>query len=432
MKKHVQPITPIEYVVALDIGTTKIATIVGFLNDENKIEILGFGKCDSSGVEYGAIRNIMKTIDCIKLSKQLATNNSGKEISNAYVGIAGRHIQSRMFKHHIIRKNGQHDYIIQEEIDSMIQELYNVALNPGETIIDVIPQYYLIDGEKVDDPIGYLGVQFEGYFQLIIVNESQIRNIIRCSKDADIYVNNIILEPLASASVCLTSQEKELGTLLVDIGGGTTDLAIYRNGNPVYTKVIPIGGYLITKDIATVCKITDEVAEKIKIKFGNCIVDNSNKNNTITIPQFIQQEPIKISEPYLAEIIYYRVQSIIECMKTFLKEAEFDNAFKNIVITGGGSNLKGICSLFNYSFRVPCRIGIPEIGFTNSIPVELKQPIFSTGMGLLKYGLEKELKSSSTNKQSEEDYIEVTNDKKRKSFKQVISDYFDSLGEKMS
>ena len=380
-----------QIVVGLDIGTTKIATIIGFQNSDGKIDVLGYGKGDSTGVQHGLIFNINKTVDGINVAKNTAISRSNNEFDSVYAGVAGRHINSMEFKHVITRRNGKEEVIRQEEVDKMVEDLENISVPPGEKIITVIPQRFVIDGiRETTEPVGELGEVIVGYFQIITGNDFEIKKIIRCINDCDLLVNDIILEPIASALACLTQEEKQQGVVLVDIGGGTTDVIIYTDGNPVFTKVIPIGGNVITKDIANVCQIPEDLAEKLKCGYGTCIVEKSNKNNFITIPQFHEGAPKQISEPFLAEIIYSRVQmDILSQIQKAITESGYEKRIRaGIVLTGGGSSLKHLKELSQYTLQRNTRIGVPDIGFVNSIPAELKQPMFATSLGLLKHGIQ--------------------------------------------
>lgn len=375
--------------VGLDIGTTKIATVVGYMAMDGKIEIIGHGKSDSNGVQHGLVYNLAKTIDGIKTSVEIASNQSGYPISDVFVGIAGRHIKNTEFRHRILRKNGTEALIIQDEINEMIKTIKETPNQAGETVIDVIPQKFYIDNNfdrEIIDPVGELGVNLEGVFQIITGNEHEINKILRCVEEAELNPADLILEPLASGLVSLTQEEKQAGVVLVDIGGGTTDIAIYLEGNPVYTQVIPIGGHVITSDIASVCEISDELAEKLKINHGTCVVEKSNKNNFITIPKYGQTEPIQISEEFLAKIIYARViRDILTPVKAIIDKSGYANKIKNVVITGGGAYLKHLKELSQFTFRKPTRIGSPGLGFL-SVPSELKHPMYATSLGLLKFG----------------------------------------------
>jgi len=379
-----------QIIVGLDIGTTKIAAIVGFQNSEGKIEVLGYGKGDSMGVQHGLIYNINKTVDGINVAKNTAISRSGMDFNSVFAGVAGRHINSMEFKHAITRRNGKEEVIRQEEIDKMVEDLENISVRPGEKIITVIPQRFVIDSKReTTEPVGELGELIVGYFQIITGNDFEIKKIIRCINDCDLHVNDIILEPIASALVCLTQEEKQQGIVLVDIGGGTTDVAIYVDGNPVFTKVIPIGGNIITKDIASVCQIPEDLAEKLKVKFGTCVIEKSNKDSFITIPQFHDSAPKQISEPYLAEIIYSRVQmDILTQIQKAISESGYEKQIRaGVVLTGGGSSLRHLKELCHYTLQRNTRIGIPDIGFVNSMPSDLKHPMFATSLGLLKHGI---------------------------------------------
>ena len=378
-------------VVGLDIGTTKIATIIGYKNSDGKIDVLGYGKGESTGVQHGLIYNITKTVDGINSSKETAIARADQQIENVFVGVAGRHIKSMEFKHSITRRNGKDEIIRQEEIDKMVDDLEHISVDPGETIVSVIPQKFIIDRfRETSEPVGELGELVEGYFQIITGNEGEIKKIIRCVNEADLDVMNIILEPIASGLSCLTQEEKKQGVALIDIGGGTTDLAIFLDGKPVFTRVIPIGGNIITKDISKVCNITEEMAEKLKTTYGTCIVEKSNKNNFITIPQINGIQPVNISETSLAQIINARVQEdIINEIKRAIDASGYSSKLlAGAVLTGGGATLKHIKELSQYTLQKPVRIGIPEIGYVKALPSELKHPMYATSLGLLKYGIE--------------------------------------------
>ena len=377
-------------VVGLDIGTTKIATVVGTQNEEGKISVLSYGKGQSTGVQHGLIFNIVKTIEGINASMKAALNRFDCEIDEVYVGVAGRHVKSVEYHHVVTRLNGKNEIIRQDEMDKILSDLKSLSVNPGEMIIDVIPQRFIIDKDRTTiDPVGELGERMEGYYQIITGNDSEIKKIVRCVQDAGLRAKAIILEPIASGLSCLSHEEKMNGVVLVDIGGGTTDVAIFYNGKPVFTRVIPVGGSVITNDIATVCRITEEMAEKLKQSHGTCVVEKSNKNNFITIPHLTGMKPIQISETYLAQIINARVQSGIlnEIKKALDESGYYDKLKKGVVLTGGGSSLKHLKDLCQYTLNLPVRIGIPEIGFMPSLYPELKNPVYATGLGLLKFGI---------------------------------------------
>ena len=379
-------------IVGLDIGTTKIATVVGYRNENGQIEVIGHGMSESTGVEFGEIRNINRTVDGIIKSKDIAEQRANCEIKNVYVGIAGHHIKTSKYNHHLYRYNNKTP-ISQEEIDNLKEEIFKVVVPPGEKIIDVIPQRYFIDNvRETFEPVGELGNEIIGTYQLITGKESEIERILLCGDNASLTLNEIILEPIASGLACLSEEEKKQGCVLVDIGGGTTDMIIYIDGSPVYTKVISLGGNIITKDIAQVCKISEDVAEQLKIKHGTCIVDKSNANNFITISSRYGQEPIQISENYLAQIINCRVQEeILNSIKKEIENSGYkDRLYAGLILTGGGANLRHIKELCQYTLQLNTRIGVPDNGFSRTLSSDLKQPMFSTALGLLKYGIEAE------------------------------------------
>lgn len=383
-------------VVGLDIGTTKIATVIGFRNENGQIEVVGYGKSESSGVEFGEIKNILKTTEGIVLSRDIAAQRSNQEIDWVYAGIAGHHIKTSKYNH-ILYRHGNDTPISQEEIDQLKKDVADVTMPPGEKIIDVIPQRYQIDRSRhTTDPVGELGNEVIGVYQIITGNEREIRKIVKCVNDANINIRDIVLEPIASGLSCLSDKEKQEGVVLVDIGGGTTDMVIFVDGSPVFTKVIPIGGNIITKDIAQVCRISEDVAENLKIRYGTCVVEKSNANNMITIPRPYGQDPIQISEYNLAQIINCRVQEeIVNVVKNELDNSGYkDRLYAGLVLTGGGANLRNMKELCQFSLQLPTRIGVPDNSFAHNIPTELKHPMYATALGLLKFGIEAEHKET--------------------------------------
>ncbi|MCQ2275504.1 MAG: cell division protein FtsA [Bacteroidales bacterium] len=379
-------------VVGLDIGTTKIATVVGYRNENGQIEVIGHGLGDSTGVEFGEIKNLNHTVEGILHSKDIASQRTNFEIEEAYVGIAGHHIKTSKYNRYIHR-DGNRNPISQEEIDNAKKDVFEVEVAPGEKIIDVIPQRYIIDDEReTPEPVGELGNKIIATYQLITGKDKEIQKIFDCCHNANLEINDVILEPIASGLACLSEEEKKQGCVLVDIGGGTTDMIIYIDGSPVYTKVISLGGNIITKDIAQVCKISEDVAEQLKIKHGTCIVDKSNANNFITISSRYGQEPIQISENYLAQIINCRVQEeILNSIKKEIENSGYkDRLYAGLILTGGGANLRHIKELCQYTLQLNTRIGVPDNGFSRTLSSDLKQPMFSTALGLLKYGIEAE------------------------------------------
>ena len=391
-----------DIIVGLDIGTTKVATIIGYLNNRGKIEILGHGKSVSKGVEFGLIQNLLKAQESIKTSLQVACSHARMdEIQSVYAGIAARHIRTLNCKHYILRSD--HNALIrQEELDEMKQDVNNIALPPDQEIITIIPQKYVIE-DSADgachesmDPVGELGTKITGYYQIITGNYQEIKKIHTCISNVNIDTEDLILEPVASGLSCLTEDEKQRGVALIDIGGGTTDMVIFQHGHPKFCKVIPFAGSVITKDIASVCNIPEDTAEELKINHGSCIPAKSNPNRVSTILRPHQQTPLKITDEQLARIIYSRVHNdILGYVKKELENSGCMKMLQNgagLVLTGGGAKLRNIVELCQYDLGLNTRIGIPGIGFSDSLSNELKQPQFSTALGLLKYGIEKSTK----------------------------------------
>lgn len=385
-----------DIVVGLDIGTTKVATVIGYLNGRGKIEVLGHGKAESKGVEYGLIQNILKTSDSIKNSVQIAKNHAGCDVEEVYAGIAARHIKTMNCKHYILRPN--HDALIeQQELEMMKSDVENMALPPDQRIITIIPQKYTIEdtvfGSSHDsvDPVGEIGSKITGCYQILTGNCQEINKIDQCITRVSMSTRELILEPIASGLSCLSEDEKERGVALIDIGGGTTDMVIFKDGHPVFCKVIPLGGSIITKDIASVCHIPEDTAEDLKKNHGSCIPSKSNPNRVSTILRPHQQTPLKITDEQLARIIYSRVHNdILGYVKKALESSGYMPMLQNgagLVLTGGGANLRNLLELCQYDLGLSTRIGIPGAGFSETVSNELRQPLYATALGLLRYGI---------------------------------------------
>ncbi len=425
MKKKVieEEFSDSQIVVGLDIGTTKIVAVVG-QKDSTGVEIFGYGRGKSLGVEHGLIMNLKHTVQGIQEAVSTAELKSDVSIQSVYAGIAARHINSLSYKYGIVRRNGRETIIEEDEITAMINSVRGVGVGPGEQVIGVIPQHFIIDNtRKVLDPVGELGISLEGYFQIITGKSDEIGKIVRCIQECSLEVNEIILEPFASALSCLTEEQKNVGTVIVDMGGGTTDIAIYLHGKAVYTKVIPFGASVITKDIATVCNISEEMAERLKIKYGTCVLEKANNDNIIPLPQIhSNQQQTEISEYYLAHIIYTRVlNDILTPVRRAIEDSGYAQAMRNgygVVLTGGGAKLKNIKELSEFALGLSTRIGVPTIGFSPSQSTEMKDPIFSTSLGLLKHGLE----ADSTLMDDTDDEITTTASKKKSTAKKEDSD----------
>ena len=373
-------------VVGLDIGTTKIVMAMGYLCDDGKVEVCGFGKAPSTGVQFGLVLNLQDTIDGITAAKQQVEEITGQPVDDVFVGIAGRHIKSVSCNHSATRINGHDNIIRQEEIDKMTTDMENYVVNSGK-VIAVIPQNYKIDDTETLRPAGMVGQNITATYQLITGDDFEIKKIIKSVQDSGLTMTKLLLEPLASSISCLTEEEKKNGVALIDIGGGTTDLIIYRSGVPVYIRVIPVGGQVITKDIQAL-GMTYEEAEQIKVEHGSCVPDNADRNHFITLKNSVYfGQNVKINERDLAQAINARVKrDILEPVKAEIERSGYQNDIMRVVITGGGARLKDIKSLAEFVFQRVTRIGIPGIGFTKTLDTALKDPIYSTALGLLSYG----------------------------------------------
>ncbi len=386
-----------EIIVGLDIGTTKIVAIVGRQNEYGKLEILGMGKSESLGVTRGVVTNIEKTIQSIKEAVIEAEAKAGVDIRIVNVGIAGQHIKSLQHRGIIIRHNTD-DEIQQSDINRLIDDMHKLVMLPGEEIIDVIPQEYILDNEQgIKDPKGMAGVRLEANFHIITGQVAAAKNIYKCVNKAGIEVENIILEPLASSDAVLSREEKEAGVALVDIGGGTTDLAIFQDGIIRHTAVIPFGGNVISDDIKEGCGIIKNQAELLKIKFGSALASESQENEIVSIPGIRGRDPKEISLKNLANIIQARMEEIIEHVYYEIKSSGFENKLiAGIVVTGGGAQLKHITQLFEYVTGMDTRIGYPTEHLAMGNSEEVTSPMFSTCIGLVLKGFERKEENKTT------------------------------------
>jgi cell division protein FtsA len=377
-----------EIVVGLDIGTTKICAIVGRKNEFGKIEILGLGKAESSGVMRGMVANIEKTIASIKEAITEAETKSGVEIHDVHVGIAGQHIKSLQHRG-MITRNTTIDEISQKDIDLIIDDMYKLAMPPGEEIIHVIPQEFIIDNEQgIKDPIGMSGVRLEANCHIITGLITAANNIEKCVVKAGLKPVDLILEPLASAEAVLTDEEKEAGVVLVDIGGGTSDIAVFQDGIIRHTAVIPFGGNVITEDIKEGCTIIRNQAELLKIKFGSALAKQMRDNEIVSIPGLRGREPKEISVKNLASIIQARMEEIIENVYYEIKSSGFEKKLiAGIVVTGGGAQLKHVTQLIEYITGMDTRIGYPNEHLGKGYD-EVKSTMYATGVGLVIKGLQ--------------------------------------------
>ena len=380
-------------IVGLDIGTTKIACFVGKKNEHGKIEILSMGKSESLGVTRGIVANIDKTIQSIQAAvKETQGRVDGSlVIRSVNVGIAGQHIKS--LQHRGIHTRQQIDMeISQKDVDVLIEDMYKLVMQPGEEIITVLPQEYIVDNEQgIKDPIGMAGRRLEANFHIITGHVGAVLNINKCVERSGLEVKEIILEPIASADAVLSEEEKEAGVVLVDIGGGTTDVAIFHEGIIRHTAVIPFGGNVITDDIKEGCTIMRRHAESLKVKFGSALASESQLNEVVCIPGLKGRDPKEITVKNLASIIQARMEEIIEMVNIEIVNSGYaKKLIAGIVVTGGGSQLKHITQLFEYQTGMDTRVGYPTEHLANSNHIEnLTSPMYATGIGLVLKGFEK-------------------------------------------
>ncbi len=378
-----------EIVVGLDIGSTKIACIVGRRNEYGKVEIIGMGRTESLGVNRGVVENIQHTVNSIEKAVNEASTASEVEIKRVNVGIAGQHIRSSQHRGHFMRKRIDEE-IEQADVDNLNENMYKLAMPPGEEIIHVLPQEYIIDGQGgIREPIGIAGNCLEANFHIITGKIAAAKNIKKCVTKAGLEISAMILEPLASAEAVLNDQEKEAGVVLVDIGGGTTDLAIFQDEIIRHTAVIPLGGNIITQDIKEGCSIIRNQAEALKKSFGSALASENKDEEIVSIPGLKGRPPKEISLKNLAHIIQARMEELIEHIYYEIKTSGFEKKlFAGIVLTGGGSQLKHTAQLTEFITGMDTRIGYPNEHLARTPTGEVGSPMHATGVGLVIKGFQ--------------------------------------------
>jgi cell division protein FtsA len=379
--------TPI--IVGLDIGTTKISVMIGRRDQFGKLEILGMGKAISGGVLRGIVANIDKTVESIKQAVEEAEQKSGVEIKEVYIGIAGQHIKSLQHRGELVRDDIENE-ITFDDMEKLRENMFKLVTVPGEEVIHVIPQEYTVDGEDgIQDPKGMSGIKLEANFHIITAQMAAVRNIIRCVKKAGLEPKDLILEPYASAVATLDKDELAEGVALVDIGGGTTDVAIFLDGIIRHTAVIPFGGNVITKDIKTGLSILEKQAELLKVKFGAAMHTSDQDNVMVSIPGLRGRDSKEISVRNLSEIIGARMKEVIDLVYHEIKVSGFENKLMTgIVITGGGSQLRNLKQLVSYITGKDVRIGLPNEHLGKESHGKVTSPMYSTGVGLVLKGFE--------------------------------------------
>src|SRR5690349_21230966 len=384
MQHEQQPI-----IVGLDIGTTKIAAIAGRKNEFGKLEIIGFGRANSNGVKHGQVLNIDETIKAINMAlENCFASNPNLEINEVYVGIAGHHIKSLQTRGDIVRQDTNEE-IKQREIDQLVADQYKTYIPAGDQIIDVIPQEFTVDNfQNIPNPIGYGGVKIGANFHIITGDKNAIRNITRAVEKSGLKTKDLVLQPLASASAVMGTEDLEAGVAIVDIGGGTTDLAVFYEGILKHTAVIPFGGENITNDIKTGLGVLKTQAEQMKVQFGSALANEAKANAYITIPGLRGMPPKEISVKNLAHIIQARMSEILDFVTYHLKQVGLDNKMLNggIILTGGGSQLKHLIQLTEYVTGLNARVGLPNEHLAPNHIDELAKPTYATCLGLILKG----------------------------------------------
>src|SRR6187431_2505711 len=419
-------------IVGLDIGTTKIAAIAGRKNEYGKLEILGFGRANSNGVQHGMVLNIDQTIKAIEMAlKNCYDSNPNLAIEEVYVGIAGHHIKSLQTRGDIVRQTTEEE-IRQEEVDRLIADQYRTYIPAGDQIIDVIPQEFTVDNfQNIPNPIGYGGVKVGANFHIITGDKNAIRNINRAVEKSGLSTKDMVLQPLASASAVMGQEDIEAGVAIVDIGGGTTDLAVFYEGILKHTAVIPFGGENITNDIKTGLGVLRTQAEQMKVQFGSALANEAKSNAFITIPGLRGMAAKEISVKNLANIIQARMNEILDFVTYHLKQVGLDNKMLNggVILTGGGSQLKHLLQLTEYVTGLPARIGFPNEHLAAGHIEELAKPTYSTCIGLILKGYDD---YEHNRKQFEKDFrnVEVPAGLKKQAEEEIAEEVEEAVSEK--
>ncbi len=371
-------------IAAIDIGTTKIVSIIGRKNEKNKVEILAFNKAESRGVKRGTILNIEDTVNAIQATVEDVRQQTGKPVTEVFVGIAGQHVKSIRNRGYINRDSYDEE-ITKADVQALIEDMHKIPVDVGEEIIHVLPQNYIVDNEhNIKNPVGHTGKRLEGNFNIVIGQVSSAKNIEKCVSRAGLKVKDLILEPLASAEAVLTEDEREAGVALIDIGGGTTDIAVFYDGIIRHTAVIPFGGNVITEDIKQGCSILTRQAELLKIQFGSALGDMAPDDKVVTIPGISGREPKEISFKNLAYIIQSRMEEIIDAASFEIENSGFyERLSAGIVLTGGGSLLTHLPHLVKFRTGLDVRIGLPTEYLDGDPDDEINHPMFSTAVGLI-------------------------------------------------
>ncbi len=370
-------------IVGLDIGTSKVLAIVGEVNPAGEIEIIGVGHHPARGMRKGVVANIESTVQSIQRAVEEAELMAGCQIYSVYAGIAGAHISS--FNSHGVVAIRDRE-VDQSDVERVIEAARALAIPNDQKILHILPQEFVIDGQEgIREPIGMSGVRLEAKVHIITGAVSAAQNIIKCIRRCGLEVDDVILEQLASSQAVVTDDERDLGVCLVDIGGGTTDIAVFTEGAIRHTAVIPIAGDQVTNDIAVALRTPTQAAEEIKKKYGCALAQFAHGNETIETPSVGERPPRKLARQTLAEVIEPRVEELYELVRNELRRSGFEELVgSGVVLTGGSSKMEGMVELAEEVFHMPVRLGLP--GYVGGLSEVVKNPIYSTGVGLIQFG----------------------------------------------
>ena len=369
-------------IVGLDIGTSKVVAIVGELKTDGSLEIIGLGSHPSRGLKKGVVVNIESTVQSIQRAVEEAELMAGCEIHSVYAGIAGSHVRS-LNSHGIVAIKDKE--VVQGDVERVIDAAKAVAIPADQKILHVLPQEFIIDAQEgIRDPIGMSGVRLEAKVHIVTGADSSAQNIVKCVQRCGLSVDDIVLEQLASSYAVLTEDEKDLGVCIVDIGGGTTDIAVFGGGAIRHTAVIPIAGDQVTNDIAVSMRTPTQYAEDIKIKYACALSQLANPDETIEVPSVGDRPPRRLARQTLAEIVEPRYEELFGLIRDELRRSGFEESVAaGIVLTGGSSKMEGAIELAEEVFHMPVRLGIPQ--YVSGLVDVVSNPIHATGVGLLLY-----------------------------------------------
>ncbi|MEL0083680.1 MAG: cell division protein FtsA [Gammaproteobacteria bacterium] len=375
--------------VAMDIGTSKIVTIVGEVSEDGEIEVIGLGSHPSNGLKKGVVVNIESTVSSMQRSAEEAELMAGCQIHSVFAGIAGSHVRS-LNSHGIVAIRDRE--VTQVDVDRVIDAARAVAIPADQRVLHVLPQEYVIDDQEgIREPIGMAGVRLEAKVHIVSGAASAAQNIVKCVRRCGLEVDDFILEQLASSYSVLMADEKELGVCLVDIGGGTTDIAVFIGGAIVHTAVIPIAGDQVTNDIAVALRTPTQFAEQIKIKYACALAQLTSTDETIEVPSVGDRPPRRLARQTLAEVVEPRYEELFGLVLAELRRSGFENLIASgVVLTGGTAKMEGVVDLAEEVFHMPVRLGVPQ--YVTGLTEVVSNPIHATGVGLLLFAREQRRK----------------------------------------